>query len=221
MSYGDRMDVLRVTTLSVRKLALTLLPLSVVAGCCCGFSPEDITLEDGVITDGEIASGSGATAAMEKFGFSVEVPENAQVDTLSGAYSSSLIISETTTADGVTFTVYPPGKLITPESVEAHLQGYKEQELKTWAKSTFTDVELEIFGQTAKGIERNSNEGLPTSREFILAYPEGRFVAVNIEIWPPRNQEFVDGILASAKYDPAAPWSDKVEAADESTSDGE
>ena len=211
MNCGKKMDVRRVTARRLRKLTLSLLTLPVVAGCCCGFSPDDITIEDG-----EIVSGSGETAALERFGFTVDIPENAEVDTLSSAYLSSLIISETTTADGVTFTVYPADAMLTPESVEAHLEGYKEQELSTWPKSTFTDVEMEIFGQTAKGIERDSNEALPTSREFILAYPEGKFVAVTIDIWPPRNQAFVDRIIASAKYDPSAPWSEKEVAAEES-----
>ena len=90
------------------ELTLLLLPLTVVAGCCCcGFSPEDITVEDGVMTDGEIVSGGGETATLEKFGFTVEVPEDARVEKLSGVYFSSLIISETATGDVVTFFVLP------------------------------------------------------------------------------------------------------------------
>ena len=111
---------------------------------------------------------------------------------------------------------YPPDKLITPESAEARLEGYKEQELDAWPKATFTDVEMEIFGQTVKGVERNSNEkNWPNEREFALAYPNGTIVAVNISMWPPGDQALVDAIIASAKYDPDAPWWDEEETAEE------
>ena len=185
--------------------------LSTLTGCCCcGLSPDTFS-EIAEEVDASDEGGNDANT-VEKFGITAVAPKDAIVQDLKSVYVGVLLITHKVSADNVTFSVYPSDQLITPESVDAHLEGYKEEQLETWPDSKFTSVEMKIFGKTAKGIERAPVGGLPGAREFALDYPQQKkFISVSIEIWPPRNQEFVDTILASAKFDPTVELDDLSE----------